>query len=93
MEDALYGADADHLMARLRQLQRSVRSAMIIGHNPGLQDLVVMLSGDGDDRALTRVRRKYATATLATLTFPATWSALVPGAAYLEDVFVPPKQP
>ena len=39
-DDVLYGADAAELRALVRQISDDVGSAMIIGHNPGLADLV-----------------------------------------------------
>ena len=37
VEDALYGATAGELLARLRRVAPEVPSVMVIGHNPGLQ--------------------------------------------------------
>ena len=40
LEDGLYGADAPDLLARLRQVPDDVASVMLVGHNPGFEDLV-----------------------------------------------------
>ena len=90
VEHELYGAGVGTLIARLRRLDPSVTSALVIGHNPGLQALVVALAGDGDDEALASVRDKFAPAALATLSLPGrSWSGVAPGVAYLEGCFVP----
>lgn len=90
IENALYGASAAELLARLGQVEDNVRSVMVIGHNPGLQDLVVTLVGDGDDEAMAAVRRKLPTGALVTLSFPPLgWNRLGPGSAHLES-FVGP---
>ena len=46
VEDQLYGADAMALLVRLRKVPAAVGSLLVIGHNPGLEDLVSMLIGD-----------------------------------------------
>ncbi len=90
VDQTLYGASVSELLARLRRVGGDVRSVMVIGHNPGLHDLVVTLAGDGDDDALLTVRRKFPTGALATLSFPGlAWDRLGPGAAYLETLVLP----
>jgi phosphohistidine phosphatase len=78
----LYGAGARTLLDRMRALPESVGSVMVIGHNPGLQELVLGLAAPGPSR--DRVALKFPTAALATLAFDAAgWRALAPGAAEL----------
>ncbi len=89
IEPRIYGADWEELLDVGRGLSDELRSAMLIGHNPGFQDLAVALAGGGEQ--LDRVRRKFPTAALATLLFDGEWSRLRPGAATLAD-FVRPKQ-
>jgi phosphohistidine phosphatase len=89
IERELYAASADRLLERLRAVDDDVESVMLIGHNPGIEQLALTLAGDGEK--LADVRRKYPTAALATLEFDGRWSALEPGTARLAD-FVKPKQ-
>ena len=89
IERELYAASADRLLERLRAVDDDVESVMLIGHNPGIEQLALSLAGDGEK--LADVRRKYPTAALATLEFDGRWSALEPGTARLAD-FVKPKQ-
>jgi phosphohistidine phosphatase len=89
IERELYAASADRLLERLRALDDDVESVMLIGHNPGIEQLALSLAGDGEK--LADVRRKYPTAALATLEFKGRWSELQPGTARLAD-FVKPKQ-
>jgi phosphohistidine phosphatase len=73
-EDALYGAGEDELLAILRALPPEVASVMIVGHNPGLEDLALALASAGAERA--RIEEKYPTAALVTIDLPADdWSA------------------
>jgi phosphohistidine phosphatase len=85
----LYGADGTELLAVLRELPATVPSAMVVGHNPGLQDLALTLAGRGDESALARLHGKFPTGALATLTLPATWAALAGGTAALHALVVP----
>lgn len=57
IEPELYGAGAHDLLARLRAVPEDVASVMLIGHNPGMEQLAFMLSGLDD---------KFPTAALAT---------------------------
>jgi phosphohistidine phosphatase len=87
VEDDLYGASAAALLARLRKVGSDVSSVMLIGHNPGLEDLTIRLSGDGDAAAISQLQTKFPTAALATLDLgPIGWDQLGAGRAYLASV-------
>jgi phosphohistidine phosphatase len=94
IEPALYSASGAELLERLRRIPEAVSTAMIVGHNPAMQVLVLKLAGaNGDapvDGELAEVQRKFPTGALATLTFECDWSALAPGCATLES-YVRPK--
>jgi phosphohistidine phosphatase len=82
VEPELYGASADALLARLREVPGAVRSVMVIGHNPALQELAVLLAG---------LEGKFPTGALATLAFRGRdWTALDRGTAELIE-FVRPR--
>jgi phosphohistidine phosphatase len=84
----LYGASAEELLEQLRALPESVSSVMLIGHNPGLHDLALVLASRGAD--LPQLERKFPTGALATLAVCGEgWKALGPGAAELVDYVVP----
>ena len=59
---------------------------MLIGHNPAMEDLTVLLT---DAAALAG--EKFPTGALATLTFSGSWRQLGPGKAELES-FVRPRE-
>jgi phosphohistidine phosphatase len=44
----LYDADPDHLLAVLSALPGSVERVMVVGHNPGLEDLLAELVGQAE---------------------------------------------
>jgi phosphohistidine phosphatase len=88
VEDGIYAASASELLARLRGVADEVGAVLVIGHNPGLHDLALLLAAGGDE--LDRLREKYPTAALASLAFPhASWSGLGPGDAELVVYVVP----
>ena len=88
VERELYGAGPTDLLTRLREIAPSVRSVMVIGHNPGLEELALLLAGDGSERR--QLEEKFPTGALATLAFRGPWAGLEPGAAELVG-FVRPR--
>jgi phosphohistidine phosphatase len=86
-EDALYAASPDGLLARIVLVPEEVGSLMLIGHNPGLQELALVLASSGDE--LERLEAKFPTGALATLAVADSWSRLGPADATLADYVVP----
>ena len=65
------------------------RQVMLIGHQPALQDLAMLLCrGEGDRR---RLSGKFPTAALATFAVPMAWAELAPDCARLTD-YVKPRE-
>lgn len=89
IERELYGASEQSLLDRLRVVEDGVESLMLIGHNPGLEQLALSLAGGG--HKLAGLRHKYPTGALATLEFSGRWRDLRPGQAELTD-FVTPRE-
>lgn len=95
VEPALYGATADEVIERLRDVPESTPSTMVIGHNPTMQLLVVWLAsgalspGGTNSPQLEQVREKFPTCALATLHFTGPWGELGPGRAELTGLVRP----
>ena len=89
VEPGLYGASGGELLERIHELPDDMASVMVIGHNPGLEDLAMMLAGSGAGETLDRMAIKFPTAALARLRVPVTWRELAPGDATLTDYVVP----
>jgi phosphohistidine phosphatase len=87
IEEELYAASSDELLARLRLVPDAPASVMLIGHNPGLQQLALDLTSAGVE--LVRLKEKFPTAALATLALATSWSDIAPGGATLIDYVVP----
>ncbi|MPZ89326.1 MAG: histidine phosphatase family protein [Nitriliruptorales bacterium] len=89
VEAELYLASARALLQRLRELPAAVPEVMLVGHNPGMQQLAVLLAGGGAGRE--RLREKFPTAALAVLAAAVpSWDQLDEGAAELR-AFVRPR--
>ena len=91
LENGLYLASEDALLARLQAVADDVSTVLLIGHNDGIGQLAVSLAGDGPADALAALRAKYPTGALAVLRAPdASWADLRPGSAKLLE-FVRPR--
>jgi phosphohistidine phosphatase len=87
-EVTLYAASAETLLERVRALPDEVEEAMLVGHNPGLGQLLLLLAEPGELRE--RAEAKVPTGALATLEADvAYWSELEPGGARLVSFVVP----
>jgi len=90
IELALYAASAETLLERVRALPDEADEAMLVGHNPGLGDLLLLLAEPGELR--DRAEAKVPTGALATLEADIErWAELEPGGARVVS-FVVPKQ-
>lgn len=88
-DERLYDAGADEVLAVVRGTPDDVRTLLVVGHNPAVQDVTLALAGDtvGDSR--DQVRVAFPTSAIAVLSCPQRWSALTPGSARLTAVAVP----
>ncbi|MGH7042190.1 MAG: SixA phosphatase family protein [Acetobacteraceae bacterium] len=72
--DPLYLADAAQLRAVLAEVAETVRSVLLIGHNPGLHELACRLAGSTQSKAASRLAESYPTSALAEFAIPGPWS-------------------
>ncbi|MES3108030.1 SixA phosphatase family protein [Sphingomonas aurantiaca] len=90
MDRRVYLASAVTLLDVVHGFPAEATRALLIGHNPGLEDLVLMLVADGADPLRDAVEDKYPTASIAELEFEGDWSDLAAGTARLTR-FVRPR--
>ena len=95
--DALYLAPLALLLEAVRKVPETVRSLLLIGHNPGLHELALELAGDAATAPRPRRRRgagAWPRATppraLAEFTIAAPWRAVAAGGGRLVR-FLPPR--
>ncbi|MGW5633734.1 SixA phosphatase family protein [Streptomyces sp. NPDC003832] len=86
----LYAAEVADLLDAVHATPAEVETLLLVGHNPGLEELVTELAGDSLDDALDAVRVKFPTSAVAVLAWRGpSWSALAPGTALLTWFAVP----
>lgn len=88
---ALYLAAPGELLEAVRGVEPETETLMLIGHNPGMENLAAALAGpDSDPAAVQRMGRKFPTAALAVLTFEiAAWRNAAPGTGRLTHFLQP----
>ncbi len=89
--DDLYLAPWQRLLDLLRGVPETVRSVLLIGHNPGLHQLGLALMGPAENSPnATRLAEGYPTGTLSEFAIASPWHLLEPEAARLIR-FLPPR--
>lgn len=85
--DELYGAWTDTVIDLLRELDGSVGTALVLGHEPTMSSVIEVLAEPSElaDEAV----RHYPTSALAVLEFDCPWSELGGGAARLVRFEIP----
>lgn len=90
-EARIYGAPAQRLLSVVQEVNPEKSAVLIVGHNPGLEDLAKMLVGDGTPEDCSRLARKYPTAGLVVIDFAGPdWEQVKARGGRLER-FVTPK--
>ncbi|HZD26735.1 MAG TPA: histidine phosphatase family protein [Alphaproteobacteria bacterium] len=88
---SLYMASPSRLLATVRRAPDAVDRLLLVGHNPGLEELALRLAGSGERAALERMAVKFPTGAFAELRFAAArWADIGPGGGELRR-FVRPR--
>jgi phosphohistidine phosphatase len=77
--DALYLAPASDLLDALRNAAPTARCVLLVGHNPGLHDLAMMLAGvqrGSTDKDIQRLANGYPSGALSEFTVDVPWTML-----------------
>jgi phosphohistidine phosphatase len=92
LDRRIYLASATTLLDLVHELPAGADHVLMVGHNPGLEDLVLMLVPDSDEQPLRDdVEAKFPTASTAQLRFDvADWRDVAAGSATLA-LFVRPR--
>lgn len=89
-DPGVYLADAKRLLARLQDQPATCASLLVIGHNPGMEELAGWLVGSGDKALRAKMRAKFPTAALAVIEAAIDdWRELAPGRGRLVDFRTP----
>lgn len=76
IEDGLYLASREKLVARLSRLDARNGNVLMIGHNPGLHELAIALADENSPAYQTLASGKFPTAACVSFRVPADWSVL-----------------
>lgn len=91
-DDALYMADAQTLLERIRTIKSHPAVVMLVAHNPGIHALALELIRSGPKTNLRTLAMQFPTAALAHITFEAeSWSRVAPATGELVDFILPRK--
>ena len=93
-EEGLYLAEARSILARVQRLDDGVGSVMVIGHNPGLEQLANGLSASPksvpEEKLHRRMREKFSTCSFVVIEFAVSaWRDLKAQGGVLKDFMRP----
>lgn len=89
--ERLYNATPPAILGVIRETPTTAHSLLIVGHNPGLHKLALMLIASGDIEAREQLREKMPTSGLVIIDFALdNWGKLHPQSGRLER-FITPK--
>jgi len=87
----LYEASPQAILKIIQECKPEVHTLMIVGHNPGLQELAILLIASGNLEARQRLNEKFPTAGLLVIDFALDDWARVHAHAGRLDHFVSPR--
>ena len=91
LDRALYLAPGAKLLEHLRETDEQVGAALLVGHNPGLHELALLLADPDSPLELPPLSGKFPTGALASYRFGSEWRRLKPRAATL-IAYVTPRE-
>ena len=89
-EPRIYESSIDNLLTVIGHHDPKFRSMMLVGHNPGLEQLTTWLTGSGDKTALAHLQQGFVVGSLAVIDIPANdWAALQAQSGHLRRFETP----
>lgn len=85
--DSLYLASSATLLDAIGQVPAKTKQLMLIGHNPGLEELLIHLCGE--QLPLTQSGKLLTTAAIAIVALPDGWCAIEPHSGHLVELMRP----
>ena len=87
--EEIYNASTPTLLELLRSIEEGAENVLLVGHNPGLQELVLQLADAGSNALALEVSDSFSTGALARLDVPDGWSGLRLGSCPLVEFIRP----
>lgn len=88
-DERIYEASVSDLVEVLRETAKGSASVLLVGHNPGVQELVLALAGGQRSEVQVLAETKFPTSGVALLDVNGPWRELAAGSARLADFAVP----
>jgi phosphohistidine phosphatase len=89
-EAKIYDATVATLLELVHELPDSARAPLLVGHNPGLENLILRLSGDDSNGLRSRIAEGYPTAALAVIELHAgRWKEVDSGSGEIVELILP----
>jgi phosphohistidine phosphatase len=89
-EELIYDASAETLAEIVRSADGELQTLMLVGHNPGIEALTLLLAESGEPEVVERFERKFPPAAVAVLDFEdVPWAALEEKSAWLSAFETP----
>jgi phosphohistidine phosphatase len=83
IDDRVYAASGQELLAVVQEVPDDIATVVLVGHNPGIEDLASFLTGESV---------MMPTSALAVITLPGPWATAGPDSAVLRMSGRPPAQ-
>lgn len=91
-EPAIYDASKQSLFELVRRIPENVHAPMLVGHNQGLEKLILALASDDPRGLRRRVEAKFPTAAVALIEFPEPrWAQVTEGSGEIRELILPSK--
>ena len=89
-EPRIYDATVATLLDLVRAIPETVHSPLLVGHNPGLHQLVLVLTANDREGLRRKVEDELPTAAVVLIEFPAVrWDEAVAGAGNVRELILP----
>jgi phosphohistidine phosphatase len=89
-EDTLYLAETEEIFRVVSEIEDSAASALLVGHNPGMHHIALMLSEVSESPLRKALELKYPTCALSVLQFKVErWKDILPAEGRLMDFMAP----
>ena len=89
-DERIYAADAETLLNIVQSLPEEIHAPLLVGHNPGLHELLLKLTRDDGGGLRRKVAAKYPTAAVAVVTSSAPrWKEVSPDSGEIRELILP----
>ena len=85
----IYNASEVELLAQIAKATDDVRSLLVIGHNPGLYQLALVLAKEGDKQMHNNLQMQFPTCALVVINFEGNWQNILNSRSKLTLFAVP----